>query len=201
MVGTGAAAAAEHEASAEATEVTVRIDFGGTHAEQDASVLVLDSGADPDAPTEADIAFASQVVLDEAGTASFTAHLEDGLDYWLASTADEERYVAMLDGSAGGGDDGSDDDGSGDDGSDGDGSGGDDGSGDDGSGTDGDGTDGSGDDSDDGADSGGDEVAESGGDDGDLAVTGMAWWLIPAGLLGGAALVAGGTVLTRRRRA
>ncbi|SJM44342.1 Cellulose-binding domain protein [Frigoribacterium sp. JB110] len=201
MVGTGAAAAAEHEASAEATEVTVRIDFGGTHAEQDASVLVLDSGADPDAPTEADIAFASQVVLDEAGTASFTAHLEDGLDYWLASTADDERYVAMLDGSAGGGDDGSDDDGSGDDGSDGDGSGGDDGSGDDGSGTDGDGTDGSGDDSDDGADSGGDEVAESGGDDGDLAVTGMAWWLIPAGLLGGAALVAGGTVLTRRRRA
>ncbi|MGO1630387.1 MAG: hypothetical protein ACTH1M_09665 [Microbacterium sp.] len=201
MVGTGAAAAAEHEASAEATEVTVRIDFGGTHAEQDASVLVLDSGADPDAPTEADIAFASQVVLDEAGTASFTAHLEDGLDYWLASTADEERYVAMLDGSAGGGDDGSDDDGSGDDGSDGDGSGGDDGSGDDGSGTDGDGTDGSGDDSDDGADSGGDAVAESGGDDGDLAVTGMAWWLIPAGLLGGAALVAGGTVLTRRRRA
>lgn len=201
MVGTGAAAAAEHEASAEATEVTVRIDFGGTHAEQDASVLVLDSGADPDAPTEADIAFASQVVLDEAGTASFTAHLEDGLDYWLASTADEERYVAMLDGSAGGGDDGSDDDGSGDDGSDGDGSGGDDGSGDDGSGTDGDGTDGSGDDSDDGADSGGDAVAESGGDDGDLAVTGMAWWLIPVGLLGGAALVAGGTVLTRRRRA
>lgn len=70
--------------------------------ERPASILILDADADPAAPEASDIAYVTEVVLDAEGTASFTAALPDGLDYWLASSVPGgERYVAMLDGSPG----------------------------------------------------------------------------------------------------
>ncbi|WP_423494539.1 hypothetical protein IM711_02505 [Microbacterium esteraromaticum] len=105
LAGAQAASAAEHEATTSEGVAEVRIAFGAEFAGAAATVLVLDADADPYAPTQGDIAYVAEVVADAEGAASFRAALPAGLDYWLASTpAEGERYVAMLDGSAGGGD-------------------------------------------------------------------------------------------------
>ncbi|MGP6172165.1 hypothetical protein ACTU6V_13275 [Microbacterium sp. A204] len=166
------ASAAEHDATTADGVADVQIDFGTGAAERTATVLVLDANADPDAPTEANIAYVAEVPTDASGVASFRAVLPEGLDYWLASTVDGgERYVAMLDGSVP------------DDGSNGGGDGG--GTGDNGTGT---GT---------GSDQGGKNAPAA---DGDLATTGLAEWVLPAGLLAAGGLIAAGTALARRRR-
>lgn len=190
LAGAQAAGAAEHEATTSEGVAEVRIAFGAEFAGAATTVLVLDADADPYAPTQGDIAYVAEVVADAEGAASFRAALPAGLDYWLASTpAEGERYVAMLDGSAGGGDGGGDGDGSGGDGSGGDGSGGD-GSGGDGEG---DGSDGDAD----GSDAGGD--GSDAGAEGDLATTGQAAWLLPLGIVLAGGLITTGAVLYRRR--
>ncbi|WP_417510849.1 hypothetical protein [Microbacterium sp.] len=179
------ASAAEHDATTADGVADVRIDFGTGAAERTATVLVLDADADPDAPTEANIAYVAEVPTDASGVASFRAVLPEGLDYWLASTVDGgERYVAMLDGSVP--DDGSN---GGDDG-DGDGDGGDGDGGSDGGGT-----------GDNGSGTGSNEDGKNDpAADGDLATTGLAEWVLPAGLLAAGGLIAAGTALVRRRR-
>lgn len=191
LSGASAASAAEHDATTTDGVADVRIQFGAEFAGATATVLVLDADADPDAPVQTDIAYVTEIVADAEGTASFRAVLPDGLDYWLASTVtDGDRYVAMLDGSEGGPGDG--------DPGDGDTDGGD---------TDG-GTDGgdggeSGDDGNpgSGSDSGAGGSVSEGSGDADLATTGMAAWLVPAGLLAAGGLIAAGGALLRRRRA
>ncbi len=186
--GVHAAGAAEHDATTSEGVAEVRIAFGAEFAGATATVLVLDADADPHAPAQDDIAYVAEVVADAEGTAAFRAALPAGLDYWLASTpADGERYVAMLDGSVGGGD----------------GTGGDgDGGGSDGGGDGGDGTGGDGDGS---GSSGGGPGGEAGGPDsgrdGDLATTGQAAWLLPLGIVLAGGLIATGAVLYRRRSA
>lgn len=181
--GAHAASATEHDATTSEGTAEVRIAFGAEFAGATATVLVLDADADPHAPAQGDIAYVSEVIADADGTAAFRATLPAGLDYWLASTPEDGvRYVAMLDGSAGGGD--------GDGGSGGDGPGGD--------GPGGDGNDGDGSGAGDGGADG--EGSSSGADhEGDLATTGQPAWLLPVGIMLGAGLIAGGTVLYRRR--
>ncbi|MGO2745303.1 hypothetical protein [Microbacterium sp.] len=182
------AAAAEHDATTTEGTADVRIDFGTEFADKTATVLVLDADANPDAPTQASIAYVTEVLTDADGVASFHAALPEGLDYWLASTVDGgDRYVAMLDGSEGGSG-GEDGDPGGPGGDDGNG-----GTGDAGTGTDG-GTGGNGSASPDGGQGDADT-------DGDLATTGLAAWVIPSGLLVAGSLIAAGTALVRRRRA
>ncbi|WDH79034.1 hypothetical protein PTQ19_00915 [Microbacterium esteraromaticum] len=198
LAGAQAAGATEHEATTSEGVAEVRIAFGTEFAGATTTVLVLDADADPHAPAQGDIAYVAEVVADAEGTAAFRAALPAGLNYWLASTpAEGERYVAMLDGSAGGGDggDGSGGDGDGS-GGDGDGSGGEgDGSGGDGSGGDGEGNGSDGDA--DGSDAGGD--GSDAGAEGDLATTGQAAWLLPLGIVLAGGLITTGAVLYRRR--
>lgn len=181
--GASVAGATEHDATPDGGAVDVRIDFGVEFAGQPASILVLQSESDPAAPADEDIAFVTEVMVDDAGIGTFRAALPSGLDYWLATTAQGgERYVAMLDGSeVGGGDedgDGGDSDGGSDGGSDGD--------------TDTDG-------SDDGGGPGSDGAGSAGDASDQLGVTGMPSWFLPAGLLAASALLAGGVLLARRR--
>jgi len=183
ITGAGMALAAEHDATTTDGVAEVRVDFGTDSADRAATVLVLDADADPDAPAESDIAYVAEVLTDAEGIASFRAALPEGLDYWLASTVDGgDRYVAMLDGSEGGG--------GGDDGGDGDG--GDNGGGEGGTG-DGDGGSGDG-----GSGHNGEGDAATGDD---LATTGIDAWVLPASLLVAGGLIAAGTTLVRRRRA
>ncbi|KDA06172.1 hypothetical protein DC31_12120 [Microbacterium sp. CH12i] len=178
--------ATEHDATTTDGTADVHIDFGTEFADTTATVLILDADADPDAPTEASIAYVAEVLTDAEGVASFRASLPEGLDYWLASAADGgERYVAMLDGSEGspGGDGSGDGD-----------AGGDDDAGDSGDGAGDGGSDG-------GFGSGDSGQNDAASDKGDLATTGLAAWILPSSLLVAGVLIAAGTTLVRRRRA
>lgn len=106
LVLTGSASAAgplTHTTTLDGDRAVVTVDGAPEFAGKDLSVLVLGQDADPFAPTAADIVYANQLVLDDAGNATFRVVVPEADlgSYVLAlnTSAQTERYVAVLDGS------------------------------------------------------------------------------------------------------